>query len=97
MRPVPNPLTQTPDLGPLDIRVTEHARYRLNERHFTISDIVRVLKGENVVRSDVAPDGRVRYISRSFEGNRELLNVVWQLDGRMVTVISVYFGTPEFR
>lgn len=98
MNQIPNPLTHLSESDRIEVLITAQARYRLNERHISVSDVLRILKGERVVWSDIGPDGRTHFVSRWSDKTHEQLNIVWTLEGsQTVTILTVSFGHPDFR
>lgn len=70
----------------MNIVFTNHAKYRLNERKISATDVKQVIKNLSSKRAD---EYGMIVISKSF-GKRSL-EVVYKVDGNKIIIITAYY------
>lgn len=97
MEQVRNPLRTAPTIDSSEVVLTSHARYRLEERGVSLSEVMKILKRSEFVWTDVTPEGSKRYISRGRDSKGSQINVVWVLeDDHRLILLTVFVGPVEF-
>jgi len=83
----------------LTVTYTLHARFRLNERGITVSDLVAMLKSSKVskvIRSEEHEDRTTFVIETRSTSQEPLFFVVELVDADELRILSVFVGEPEF-
>ena len=94
MKQVSNPLREK---SPLDVEVTAHARYQMNQHGLSVREVWSILNGSNSVWSDTKPDGRTQHISRAFDDRRGEINLVWQIENdQRILILNALIGELTF-